>query len=401
VVHVTYGQYSGRYNEAQIGRNSPVGNSASVDSAYQGPAGVGYDFAPGLDPASYPISSGTAVADATQNVFMSPGTKSPLTHEFSLSYGANLFGGRGYGEVTYVGRETVGMVEDLQDRTTGTTNVTVDGVSAGTFTNIVFHSTDAAHREYHGLVFQSRYRIRSNFSVNGHYTLQLKNHGNYEGEGTNQPGNKSFIGDYPEAFSAERNFPDGRLQDFQRSRLRVWGIYDWNLGRGGDVSVSGLWRVDSGRVYSLAARNQPLTSTQVALIQAAGYPDRPGTSGNMVFFNGERGSETFPGYGLFDMSINYSLPVFDVLRPWVKFDVYNMFNNLKLIGWNTTVTQDPTSAKDDLGLATGYRPGATFGTATGNTVTNLYTSTINAYPVAFNGAPAGGRTFRLALGFRF
>ena len=94
--------------------------------------------------------------------------------------------------------------------------------------------------QYQGLVFQSRYRIRDNFSVNGHYTLQLKNDGNYEGEGTNAPGNKSFIGDYPEAFSAERNFPDGRLQDFQRSRLRLWSIYNWNLGAAGDVSVSGL-----------------------------------------------------------------------------------------------------------------------------------------------------------------
>ena len=255
--------------------------------------------------------------------------------------------------------------------------------------------------QYQGLVFQSRYRIRDNFSVNGHYTLQLENDGNYEGEGTNAPGNKSFIGDYPEAFSAERNFPDGRLQDFQRSRLRLWSIYNWNLGAAGDVSVSGLLRVDSGRVFSLAARNQPLTSTQIALISAAGYPDRPSTSGNMVFFNGERGSETFPGYGLFDTSINYNIPVFSTLRPWVKFDVYNLFNNQKLIGWNTAVTQTAASAKDGLGLATGYTPGPTFGTATGNVVTNLYSTTINAYPVSFGGAPAGGRTFRVAVGFRF
>ena len=93
----------------------------------------------------------------------------------------------------------------------------------------------------------------------------------------------------------------------------------------------------------------------------------------MVFFNGERGSETFPGYGLFDTSINYNIPVFSTLRPWVKFDVYNLFNNQKLIGWNTAVTQTAASAKDGLGLATGYTPGATFGTATGNVVTNLYT----------------------------
>ena len=63
-------------------------------------------------------------------------------------------------------------------------------------------------------------------------------------------------------------------------------------------------------------------------------------------FFGERGSETFKGYGLLDTSINYNIPVFRSLRPWVKFDVYNLFNNRKLIAWNTTVRPDPTSPLD-------------------------------------------------------
>ena len=41
VVHVTYGQYSGRYNEAQIGGNSPVGNPSQINLLYTGPAGQG------------------------------------------------------------------------------------------------------------------------------------------------------------------------------------------------------------------------------------------------------------------------------------------------------------------------------------------------------------------------
>jgi hypothetical protein len=170
------------------------------------------------------------------------------------------------------------------------------------------------------------------------------------------------------------------------------------MGRAGDASLSGLWRVDSARVYSLAARNQGLTATQRALLQAAGYPDGPGPT--HVFF-GDRGSEEFAGSGVLDMSVNYNVPVFRTLRPWVKLDVYNLFNNQKLIAWNTTISQDPASPKDSLGYATGYVKGAAFGTATGNTVTNLNVTTINAYPVAFGGAPAGGRTFQVAVGFRF
>ena len=40
----------------------------------------------------------------------------------------------------------------------------------------------------------------------------------------------------------------------------------------------------------------------------------------MLYF-GDRGSQEFKGDGLFDMSINYNVPVFRTLRPWVKLDV--------------------------------------------------------------------------------
>jgi outer membrane receptor protein involved in Fe transport len=97
-VHATYGQYAGRYDEAQVGQNSPVGNPPDIESLYQGPPGQGYNFTPGTTISNYPINpQNTSVSDPTKNVFMAPGTKSPLTHEFTLSYGANLLKGRGYG----------------------------------------------------------------------------------------------------------------------------------------------------------------------------------------------------------------------------------------------------------------------------------------------------------------
>ena len=399
VVHLSYAQYSGRYNEAQIGANSPVGHPADFTPTYQGPAGQGVNFAPGFDVRNYPITSANASANVPlANVFMDPGLKSPLTHEMSVSYGLNFGERRGYGEVSYVARQTHDLIESFSTIADGSTHVVSNGVDAGVFSNIVYRNTDVAHREYQGMVFQSRLQLSSRWNVNGHYTLQIKNDGNYEGEVTGTPGATSAIGDYPEAFNAARNYPDGRLQDFQRHRLRLWSIYNMDMGRAGDGSVSGLWRVDSGRVYTLAARNQGLTSTQRSILAAAGYPDGPGPTN--VFF-GDRGTEEFPGYGVLDMSFNYNVPVFRTLRPWMKFDIYNLFNNQKLIAWNTTISQDPASPKDSLGYATGFIKNPAFGTATGNTVTNLNVSTINAYPVAFSGAAAGGRTLQVALGFRF
>jgi len=166
------------------------------------------------------------------------------------------------------------------------------------------------------------------------------------------------------------------------------------------MSVSGLWRVDSGLAYSLAARGVAPNATQRALLTAAGYPDQLGTAN--VFF-GERGSETFAGYGLLDVSAHYNVPVFRDLRPWIKFDVYNIMNNQKLIAWNTTVSQDASSPADNLGLRTGFTKAATFGKASGNTVTNLNQTAIPTYaPTGFGGTNGnGGRTFRVAMGIRF
>ena len=36
VIHATYAQYSGRYSEAQVGGNSPVGSPSVMSSYYQG-----------------------------------------------------------------------------------------------------------------------------------------------------------------------------------------------------------------------------------------------------------------------------------------------------------------------------------------------------------------------------
>jgi hypothetical protein len=190
----------------------------------------------------------------------------------------------------------------------------------------------------------------------------------------------------------------GRLQNFQRHRLRLWSIYDLNFGRAGRVAVSGLWRVDSGLAYSLAVRNLAPSATQRAIVMAAGYPDLPGP-GN-VFFVPERGSEMFKGYGMLDWSATYDIPVFRELRPWLKFDIFNLFNNQKLIAWNTTITPNPASPLDSLGIRTGYNQSANFGRATGNMVTNLNSTAIPAFP-QWSGGNNGGRTFRIAMGVRF
>lgn len=109
----------------------------------------------------------------------------------------------------------------------------------------------------------------------------------------------------------------------------------------------------------------------------------PGSVGSLWIYFAPRGSEDFKGYSVFDLAVTYTVPVVRSARPWVKLEMYNVFNNQKLVTWNTTVRSDPASPLDDLGLPAGYSKGPLFGQAqsSGNYV-----------------AP---RVFQLAFGIRF
>jgi hypothetical protein len=373
VAQTTYAWYAGKYSEAQFASNTDVGNPTGIWAEYVGPPGIGLDFAAGMNPANYDIYGGDF---PTANIFFEDGLSSPVNREFTASLGAQL--GRGYVKGAYVQRGIRNFVEDFRDLTTGTTTVVRDGINFGTFTNAVYRNSDLPKREYKALQFIGRYPFTSRWTFNGNYTVQLENDGNFEGEATNQPGISSIIGDYPEIYSAERHVPDGRLNDFQRHKVRMWTIYNLGLGWLGSTDLALLYRYDSPLTYSLAATNVPMTSIQNAL--RAAYATSP--SRQTLFFD-ERGSELFDSASIFDFGLTYQVPVFRTLRPWVKFDAFNIFNNDKLMSWNTTVTADNNSPRDALGLPTGYVQGPSFGRATSNA----------HYPRA--------RAWQIAVGFRF
>jgi hypothetical protein len=386
VLQASYAHYSGKYNETQIGRNSPVANPALVTYAYTGPAGQGRDFAAGFNLANYAtVLSGSF---PTANIFVEEGLTSPLTREFTVSVGRQLWN-RGMAKLTYTNRSYSNLIDDFTDDPSeaGRTAVVVNGNSFGTFDNIEYRNTDVPQREYQALLFQANYRPWSRLMLEGHYTMQLRNHGNFEGEAANTPAIGSSVGDYPEILDPERNFPTGRLNDFQRHKVRLWAMWNQPLGRFGSVDIAPIVRIDSGQTYSLSANAVPLSAIQLA--RNPGYARLPGGGTQTLFFGG-RGTETFPGFALLDLAFNYSVPVFRTLGPWVKLEVLNATNNQKVIQFNTSVTPDPNSPLDANGLPTGYIKGAQFGQPTANT----------HYPVWRPGF-TGGRTFLVTAGFRF
>ena len=381
ILHGTFGQYAGKYNDVQFSRNTNVGNADRYVAQYTGPAGEGRDFAPGFDPANYTVSlSGTF---PTANVFFADDLRSPLTTEYSVGLGREI-GRKGWARATYVARHATDFVEDFITLDGGRTTINRNGLSAA-FDNMVFRNTDLATREYQAVEVQSSYRVNGSVVVNGHWTVQLENNGNFEGESANNPGASSLIGDYPEILLASRSFPAGRLDDFQRHKVRVWAAYALDLRRFGRLDVAPFYRYNSARTFSLVAASVALTPSQVAA--NPGYVRLPASQ--PVFF-GSRGSQHFQDYALFDLGLTYAVPVWESLRPWVKLETLNLFNNQQLISWDTSVTADLAGPKDANGLPLNYVTGPNFGKATSNA--NF------ARP---RPGMDGGRTLILAAGLRF
>ena len=255
IVHVTYGQYSGPLQRGADRQQQPGRQPGRHLQPLPGAGGPGPRLRAGTEPGELSGQPDNAsVIDADANVFTDPAMKSPLIHEFSTSYGANIANGTGYAEVAYVFRKTTSMIEDFFTRADGTTRG--GGERRSTPARSRTRSSGTPTRRTASTRAWSSSRATS-WPAAGRSTASTrcscKNDGNYEGEGTNTPGATSRIGDYPEAFAAggAAVLPGRPADSFQRHRMRAWTIYNFGMGRAGDLSVSGLWRVDSGGVYSL------------------------------------------------------------------------------------------------------------------------------------------------------
>src|SRR6185503_20008812 len=219
------------------------------------------------------------------NVSFADDVRSPLTKEFTVGV-AREIGQKGYVRATYVNRRATDFVEDFITVDGGRTTVTLNGLPA-MFDNAVYANTDLARREYQGVDLMGAYRVGPSLSVNGQWTVQVENDGNFEGEAANNPAIPSIIGDYPEIYVADRSFPMGRLDDFQRHKVRVWANYSLDMHAFGRLDVAPLYRYNSARTFSLVAAAVALTPQQAI---NPGYVRLP--SSQPVFF-GARGSQAF------------------------------------------------------------------------------------------------------------
>jgi len=386
-IDATYAEYSGKYSEAQFGANSTVGNPRLLLGVYTGPAGQGVNFDPGFDVNNYFFFY---ASDPTGNVKVENDIKSPVVKEWTLSGGMELPRG-GFLKAIYTNRKYSSFVEDFLCTAsagvpcpgpgdTGTSEVVVNGISAGVFNNIVYSNSDEPKREYQALQLIGRYRLTDNWELDGNWTHQIKNNGNFEGENTNQPGISSVFGDYPGYYVAPRHFPTGKLNDYQADKIRVWTTYTFDWGRGGNLAATLLANYDSALTFSYTGTiPRGFTATQQDLLSH--YLSLP--SSRQTIYFGERGAGKFNGATTFDVTLLYDVPLYKRLDAFIKTDLVNVFNDDTLISHNTSITANVDGPVDTYGSPTTFTKSGAFGTATRN----------EDFP--------SSREYRIAVGFRF
>jgi outer membrane receptor protein involved in Fe transport len=371
VLSGSYGQYAGGSNPNNFLNTTNVANPDVVLGFYTGPPGQGRDFNPGFDPANYQTFQGFF---PTVNVQNAGGLRSPVVTEWTASAGTT-FGSRSSAAVTYINRKHKNFIDDFITRDLGTTDVIKNGTDFGEFDNRLYRNTDLPQREFQAVAFQSRFGgFFKNLQTDVNYTYMIKDEGNIEGEGSNQPARTSLFGDYPEIYVPDRNFPVGRLLGYQKHKLRILNAYSLPTGAG-NFTFGLVYRFDSGTAYDLVALQQPLSDIQIA--RDPGYANLPA---NQPLYFGGRGTQVFPSQSRFDFALNYDIPIWKALSPWVKVQLFNVFNTKYRTGFDTTIVPCTKAGDgsvpagcaanpplDSNGLPTTFVPGSSFGNARGTT----------------------------------
>ncbi len=359
----SYAQYAGGYNPIAFNQITNVGNPSYVYYFYLGPPGEGYQFAPGYDPANYVLAGG---AFPTRNVFLQKGLHSPRTREWSGSIGGQILPNT-YAAITYLHRDYKDFIAPLITIPGGATFIPELDVSLD---NKVYSNTDRIKRNYQSVALQGRTTVNRNVWVQVAYTYTIRYDGNSEEEGSNAPFSPSGIGSYPELSAPDRNFPFGRLNGYQKHRLRVFPNYNLPT-RFGNFNFGMIYNYDSGQAYSFRAPNQPYSDIQLA--RDPGYAVLPQTQ---TLYFGKRGAGTFPGQSRFDLALTYDISVFKSIAPWIQLRAINLLNTSYRSAFNTQIIpcSDPAQTGcngqaplDANGLPTTFTTAGTpFGSATAN-----------------------------------
>jgi hypothetical protein len=373
-VNATYGKYVGRFSENISNNGTGIGAAPRLIETYIGPTVVTSNpndtSLPIYDDANWVTVLNTDPRVATS---VDPDSEAAYSTEFTVGF-SKTFGNGGSFGVTYIDREYKRLYEDfVGDVGQVTANGSLLDVT-------IWGNSVNGTRQYQGLVFDFQNRS-DNWNYGGNVTwAELE--GNHTGQGTNQPGIGTIAGDYPRAFPEDITVQYGNLIGDVPLRSRVWGVYNFNFGRFGQLDLGGLFRYQAGDVF-----NQNVT-----INLPAGYENPyTNTSASFNYAIGGRGNNRFPDYYTADFSINYQLGLYKGVNWYFKGTAVNVFNHIQKIGYNTSVSLTSGTGvlayEGDTVTGWAVAPQADLGAS---------------YGQATNAGHYGGvRTIQLVTGFRF
>jgi hypothetical protein len=353
VANLGYAKYVGLFVTQIVDAPSAAGRQASYSFYYAGPSVNTGSTGPYLTSQQalqtlfdwFNANGGTTRAPRSQptipgvNTAVDPGIRSASTSEAMAGLSREL-GTRGSLRVDFIYRKYGDIYGGFINMSTG---VVQDPRSGQKFNLAVVDNTDSVKRNYKGMSTQFTYKLLRDLQLSGNWMLSYSR-GSIEAENFTDIVVRANANEYPEYRPARWNYPVGHLNGDQRHKVRLWATYSLPVKSAfGRFDLGFMQRYDSGLPYdyNMSIDSRPYVTNP-------GYLVPPST---VTYFISGRGEYRFNSTWRTDLSLSWTrkvpLPKLPNAQIFFRAVVNNIFNNLRVDGFNTTIisrTGDTTLA---------------------------------------------------------
>jgi outer membrane receptor for ferrienterochelin and colicin len=394
LANVGFGHYVAAFNTQIADAASAAGRQASFSYFYAGPS-VNDGAAPYLTSQQalqilfdwFNANGGTSRATRTQptvpgvNTTVNPDIKSANSNEVIVGL-AHELGRKGAVRADFMYRKYFDFYGNFINLSNG---VVTEPRTGQQFNLSVVDNTSDVTRNYKGLGVQFDYRLSRDVQVNANWMLSFAR-GSVEGEDVTNGATRASANEYPEYRQASWNYPLGYTNGDQRHKVRLWGTYHAPLPpSAGRLTLGLMQRYDTGLNY-----DYNMTIDTRPYVANPGYLVPPSS---VTYYVSGRGEFRFNNIWRTDLSLtwNHDVPALRRSQVFLRFVVNNVFNNLRVDSFNTTIqgrSQDSTLAAFNPFASTpvegvNWKKGPAFGQPTS--------------PTSYQSP----RDFNVSVGFRF
>ncbi|MBI4912822.1 MAG: TonB-dependent receptor [Acidobacteria bacterium] len=329
--NTTFAHYAGKANASIVTAGTYVGNPALSLFAYTGPDASGVTpsaATPGFRRSDY-SNTPFYVSDATLNTKLSSDFKAPLTIEWTLGMKHKLSDSANF-TLLYVYRNQTRMFEDYKGMY-GHVNIGGNDFSIIQWGNVTASEATRVYRSLQGTWEVGSDLYGGRLFWRGNLTLS-RLEGNYEGDGGNQPGGGTILGDWPLASPNSAATAYGRLANDEPVRIKTQAL--WNRPIGNNVLALGFnFDYASGKPYSFTRTAYTTDTFATDFYVDAAY-------NTYLRYYGKRGIGRFNDVYTMDFSVQWDGKIgpksgaTNRLGYFVKFTAFNVLNNIQLATWN-------------------------------------------------------------------